>query len=243
MTDAIAATLALTPAATPAQRGARVTVEGTVGLALVGAVAVAALLALATAGLAVSRYRNRDDPVLRAFVVGLVLTAVAPLPFRLFVAGTVPPVLRDALPPAFQTLGLAAVLWAMYGDPRSGGGSPVHRPTRGDLLVVVPSVALGVATAALGGVFGSGTVVAAVSAAVVALATFVAGQAARAAYRYRSPAMASLSVGVLCLGALPPPTLALLLAAGVVPDAAVFGAVAATVLVGEAAMFAALAYR
>jgi hypothetical protein len=226
-----------------AQQDATMSVGGPLGAAFLVSVALVVVLGLATAGLAVYRYRNRADPTLRAFVAGLVLIAVAPLPFRVFLAGTVPQTLRDVLPPAFQTLGLLAILWAMYGDPRSADGLPIRRPTAGDLAVVGLSTALALATVLLGNAVASRWPALIASAVVVAFATFVAGQAARAAYRYRSPAMASLSVGIVCLAALPVPTGAVLLAAGGVPDAVVVGLVSGALLVGEAAMFATLLYR
>lgn len=244
-----AATTAVRTLAGPASVASRsgrpansLTVEGTLGAVFLACLALTVLLGLATAGLAVYRYRNRGDPTLRAFVVGLVLVAVAPLPFRIFIAGTVPPVLRDIVPPILQTLGLVAILWAMYGDPRSTGWHLSHRPTPGDLLVVGLSVALA-ATVALGGIFESDSVIVFVAAVVAGLATFVAGQAARAAYRYRSLAMGSLSVGILCLAALPMPVSVVLAAVGGFPEPVVVGLLFGVVLAGEAAMLVTLLYR
>ncbi|WP_313692072.1 hypothetical protein [Halorarum halobium] len=226
-----------------AQGQPRVFVEGTLGLLLAATIALALLIGLATAGLAVSRYRNRRDPALRSLVVGLVLITVAPLPFRIFVVGTVPPVVRDAAPPIVQVAGLLAVLWAMYGDPRTSDGRLRDRVTRGDLLVVAVAVSLAATTVLVGELWRSGALVLVGLSFVVALSTFVAGQAARAAHRYRSPAMASLSVGIFFLAALPSPVGAALLVAGHVPEPVVVGVVSGAILLGETAMLLTLVYR
>ncbi|WP_132059333.1 hypothetical protein [Halorussus amylolyticus] len=246
MTDVPTATRTLAilavEASRVAQREPRMTVDEPLGLAFIVTVVLAVLLGVATAGLALYRYRARSDPGLRSFVVGLVLIAVAPLPLRIFVEGTVPPVLRDVFLPIFETLGLLAILWGMYGDPRPTDGRLIHRPTTRDLAVVGLSLAFATATVGVGVLLGSGAAILAAGA-VVALATFVAGQAARAAYRYRSLAMGSLSLGVLCLVAFPTPVSVLLRAAGPVPDVLVVGLISGAVLVGEAAMFVTLVYR
>ncbi|MFC4450211.1 hypothetical protein [Halorussus aquaticus] len=78
---------------------------------------------------------------------------------------------------------------------------------------------------------------------VVGLGTFVAGQAIRTAYRYRSPAMGSLSVGILSLAVLPMPISVILVATVSLSEAFVVGLVLGFVLVGEIAMFATLLYR
>lgn len=225
-----------------AQRSPQVTVEGSLSVVFIVTLALIVAVGVATAGLAVYRYRNRRDPALRALVVGLVCITVAPLPFRVFIAGTVPSVLRDVVPIVFQTLGLCAILWAIYGDVDGGGDTVVGRPSVEDLVFGGVSVGIAAAAVAFGGLAEVGPV--GVAAAVAgAFATFVAIQAARAAYRYRSPPMASLSLGIVCLAALPLPVSAVLFTAGTLPDAVVVGVVNGIVLVGETAMFATLAYR
>jgi len=219
------------------------TIDGPLRLVFIVAVVLSVLLGLATAVLAVYRYRQRGDPALRALVVGLVLVAVAPLPFRVFVAGTIPPTVRLLGPAAFQTAGLIAILWAMYGDPRSDARFGVRRPTTADLVVVTGSVAAAATSVFVGGNWESRLGVLVVAGSVAALATFVAFQAARAAYRYRSPTMASLSVGIFLLAALPVPVGSVLVAIEFLPDAVVVATVLGAILLGEMAMFVTLAYR
>lgn len=167
------------------------------------------------------------------------LITVAPLPFRIFVAGTIPAAVRTAVPAIVQTLGLLAVLWAMYGDPRETDSRLLHLPTGSHLLVVRAALSLAALTVVAGDLWESHVAVLVGLPSVVALSTFVAGQAARAAYRYRSPAMASLSIGILFLAALPSPLGAVLVQSGPIPNAVVSGAI----LIGEAAMLLTLVYR
>jgi hypothetical protein len=203
----------------------------------------AVVLGVLTAGLAVYRYRRQADPALRALVIGLVLVAVAPLPFRVYASGSIDPVLRELAPPVFQTAGLLSILYAMYGDPRPRTEPLRSLLTRADLLVVVAALVLGVTTAFFGSVFGPPPVVLAVVSGVVAAGMFVAAQASRAAIRYRSVTMTSLALGVVLLVVLPTPLGALLLTTGVVSEAVVLTALSASILLGEVAMFAALAYQ
>jgi hypothetical protein len=203
-------------------------------LVVIAILVCAVVLGVLTAALAVYRYRQRADPALRALVVGLVLVAVAPLPFRLYAAGSIDPVLRELAPPVLQTAGLAAILYAMYGDPRSRTDPLRDVVTRADLVVVAGALAMAATTAVL---------VIAVVCLVVATGTFVAAQAARAAVRYRSITMASLAAGVVLLVVLPTPLGALLLTTGVVSTAIVLAALSASILLGEAAMLATLASR
>ncbi|MFC7136682.1 hypothetical protein [Halobaculum litoreum] len=238
-----AAAAAAVPLAPPAQADAAATVpEPFVGV-FVAAVALSVLLGVATATLAVVRYRRRGDPSLRAFVVGLVLVAVAPLPFRVFVVGTVPAVARDAAPPVLQTAGLLALLVAMYGDPRTEGHRWREAVAARDAVVVALALAAAVATVALAARYESSVAVLSAAGVVVALSATVAGQAARAAYRYRSRSMATLSAGILLLATLPVPVGALLRTAGSVDGALAVGVVTGAILLGEAAMFATLAFR
>lgn len=226
-----------------AQADPEVTVEGLLGLVFLAAVAVGVLLGLGTAALAVYRYRRRGDPQLRALVVGLVLIAVAPLPFRVFVTGTVPQVLRLSVPPVVQAVGLVAVLWAMYGDPRADTTAWIRVPTPADVVVILAAIAVAATAVLVGGILESNPLLLSAAAPVAALGTFVACQAGRAAYRYRSPAMASLALGILLLAALPTPIAALLVAVDTLPDVLVVLLFVGSLVGGEAAMFATLAIR
>ncbi len=225
-----------------AQQDFQVTVDGTLGVVFIIGVALIVFLGVATAGLAIYRYRNRNDPALRAFVVGLVLVAVAPLPLQVFIAGTVPERLRSVLLPIFQTMGLLSILWAMYGDSRSSEVRLIRRLTSGDLSVVTVSLILAISTVVFRGHSTIGPLVLGTVLVVVGLGTFVAGQALRAAYRYQSPAMGSLSVGILSLVVLPMP-ISVILSTVSFSKALLVGLILGFVLVGEIAMFATLLYR
>ncbi|MFC7098460.1 DUF7521 family protein [Halobaculum marinum] len=234
------ATVQLAP---PLQAESTVTVpEPLVGLFIVS-VGLSVLFGLATATLAVVRYRRRGDPSLRAFVVGLVLVAVAPLPFWVFLIGTIPPTVRGVVPPLFQTAGLLALLWAMYGTPDPDGRRLLRAITRGDLLVVALAVVAAAVTGVLTGQYEPDPAGVVGAAFVVGLSTVVAAQATRAAYRFRSRSMATLSLGVLLLATLPTPVGALLLATDSFAPSVVVGVVTGAILLGEAAMFATLASR
>ncbi|MFC7068167.1 hypothetical protein [Halobaculum lipolyticum] len=236
--DAAVATLA-----PPVQADTTVTVQEPLVGVFLATLVLSVVLGAATATLAVVRYRRRGDPSLRAFVVGLVLVAVAPLPFRVVVVGTVPALAREVAPPLFQTAGLLALLVAMYGDPRTEGRRVREAVTGRDAVVVAVALAAAVATVALAARYESNAAALAAAGVVVALSTTVAGQAARAAYRYRSRSMATLSLGVLLLATLPTPVGATMLVVGSVDGALAVGVANGAVLLGEAAMFATLASR
>ncbi|WP_277553272.1 hypothetical protein [Halobaculum limi] len=234
---------AAVPLALPAQADTTVTVQEPLVGVFVAAVVLSVLLGAATATLAVVRYRRRGDPSLRAFVVGLVLVAVAPLPFWVFVVGTVPPLARAVAPPLLQTTGLFALLIAMYGGPRSTERRWWESVTVRDAVIVAFALAAGVLTVALAARYESSVVALVAAGVVVSLSTTVAGQAARAAYRYRSRSMATLSLGILLLATLPTPVGATLLVVGSFDGAFVVGIISGAILLGEAAMFATLAFR
>lgn len=241
--DFRAASAAAVPLAPPVQAETTATVQESLAVVFLATVVVSVLLGAATATLAVVRYRRHGDPSLRAFVVGLVLVAVAPLPFWVFVVGTVPPLAREVAPPVVQTVGLLSLLVAMYGDPRSDGRRWRESVTRRDGVVVAVALAAAAVAVGLGARSGSSLPALAAAGVVVALSATVAGQAARAAYRYRSRSMASLSVGILLLATLPTPVGAALVVAGSLDGAFAVGVVGGSILAGEAAMFATLALR
>ncbi|WP_267643942.1 hypothetical protein [Haloarchaeobius amylolyticus] len=212
-------------------------------MVIIAVLGISFLLALVTAGLAVYRYRRQADSALRALVVGLVLVAVAPLPFRFYVSGTISPAIRELAPSIFQLAGLLAILYAMYGNPRPRAGRLVRDITRSDLAVVSAALAIGLLTSLVGNLFGPSPIALAGVSIVVTIGMFVTGQALRAAVRYRSPTMASLAVGIFLLAVLPTPLSAILLSTGSISDAIVLWVLSLSTLAGEVAMFLTLVYR